>query len=242
MSVIDQVTTEGDQAEESQNLLDQLVGEGKRYASTDALAKGRLEADEYIKRLESENKDMRDAFTTVEEESKRAATVDELLAEVRNKASSKQPQAAMSEADVKTTVEELYNQQRTNEQRAANKSRADAAILAKFSDPDSATSHVKKRIKELGLSAEKVKDLSETSPDAFVALMALESVKPEASTSFYEKQTTQTPLETSDDGRRNHAYYQRKRAEMGMSKFYGDKALQAQKFKDANEQGASYFK
>ena len=44
--------------------LEDLVGEGKKYRDPNALAKSRVEADRYIKKLEAEHKQMREELTS----------------------------------------------------------------------------------------------------------------------------------------------------------------------------------
>ena len=41
------------------SILDALVGEGKKYANLEELAKGKAEADSFIDKLKDENSDLR---------------------------------------------------------------------------------------------------------------------------------------------------------------------------------------
>ena len=55
--------------------LTELVGEGKRYATVEALAKGRLDADAFIEQLKRENAGLREDLSTRLTAEERAAAV-----------------------------------------------------------------------------------------------------------------------------------------------------------------------
>jgi len=247
MSVIDNVTSEsndGDKpVEEATNPLDQLVGEGKRYADSEALAKGRIEADRYIKQLESENKEMRDTITEAEQKVQRAATVDELLAEVRKNAGSTEGESPVSEADIQTIVGNVLSKEKQAEQAKRNRAAVNAAITEAYPDPAKAEAFVLAKTQQLGLGKEEIARLSDTTPAAFLAMLGLLPDKSkEASPSFYDKSKVNTvTMNQNSDGVRNMSYYNRLRKEMGMAKFFNDKNLQAQKFKDAQELGEAFY-
>lgn len=68
----------GDGGEEN-DILAQLVGEGKKFKSLEDLANGKIQADQFIETLKLENKALRESLGSSEE------SVDELLARVNKK-------------------------------------------------------------------------------------------------------------------------------------------------------------
>ena len=89
-------SNEGQPAPEAQldtnSFLDQLVGEGKKFANIEDLAKGKLNSDEHIDKLENENQRLRQELDT-------RMTAEEVLAEIRKPEANLQPQAQPSGGD-----------------------------------------------------------------------------------------------------------------------------------------------
>lgn len=72
----DQVTDQVTETEQTQeSYLSKLVGEGKKYASEEALAKSRLDADEHIARVEAEAAELREKLAGFQQQEDRFNTI-----------------------------------------------------------------------------------------------------------------------------------------------------------------------
>jgi len=245
MDVIDKITSEeGGPAHTPVTQLDQLVGEGKRYASSEELAKGRVKADDYIKQLEGENKEMRSAVEEAEGLAKRASTVEDLLAEVRKaSAGTGDTNSTVQAVDIQAIVDEKFGKRDADTKATLNRAKVSAAIAVNHPDPDKAAAFVWEKAQEVGLSKEELKRLSETTPDALIAILGVKPVTSrETQPNLYGKQNVNTSaLPPSGNEVRNQAYYAKLRKEMGAAAFFNDRKVQAQKFQDAEVMGESYY-
>src|SRR5215475_8555763 len=84
----------------TRSYLNDLVGEGKRYDSPEAVARAKVFADDHIKRLETENKQLRDDYTRAREENIAKAKLEDLLDQIqgrRNEPPAQSPEPKQTE-------------------------------------------------------------------------------------------------------------------------------------------------
>src|SRR5258706_5769442 len=117
-----------------------LVGEGKPYKTTADLAKGKLQADIHIKRVEQENKELRDKVAG-------AKTVEDVLAAVQAKVANEptnsepepdegrntQPQGLTAEQVARIVAEQITGSE-TAKIKTQNKERANRAMFELFGE------------------------------------------------------------------------------------------------------------
>ena len=221
--------------------VDQLVGEGKKYNTLEALAKSRIDADNYIEQLKREQAEMR------EELNKRVSVEDAIQKFQRNTPSQPtevQTTPAVAPAlDEKTLVERIrqVSQSMNEEQRYnANVEAAAARLVELYGDQEKANAMVKAKAAELGVSVKFLQDAAAQSPTGFFKLLDV------------DKQPTATPGPTHSDvnprafGAANpgvkpgtYAYYEEIRK--SNPKQYFTPAIQNQLMKDALERGEAFF-
>ena len=149
--------------------LDQLVGEGKKFTDTEALAKGKFESDLFIKQLQEEN-------ATLRTQTEKASTVDEVLAQIKAmnvpveqvmQPSVETPSVPVAPVDMNKTIREellLLNVETTREQ---NKKTA-LDQLASIVGTDNVAYAIKSKAEELGCHPEFLQTAAEQSSEAFL--------------------------------------------------------------------------
>lgn len=241
-NVLDNIETQS----EEEDLLTSLVGPDKKFKSTEALAKGKMESDQYIETLKGENAEMRKALDELQSKVNEGATVQSLMDQIRDlKATSGETsnQEGLSEEELTTKISSILQDQQTEQVKRANYEKANATVLSKFSnDADKAREFLKTRSSELGVGLDTLRDLGRSSPRAFAELLGLEVKASSASQPSVSSLATQnTPASQAfSDEVRDAAYYTKLRKELG-SKFW-DPQIQQQKMRDAKKLGDRFFK
>jgi hypothetical protein len=152
------------------DLIAELVGDGKKYKTVEELARGRIEADVHIVRLETEAKDLREKLA-------KAKAIEDVLEAVKaNAASAKDtpdPKDApatgtsLTAEQVAKIVATQVTGLRTQEVKATNLAKANAEMVKLFGDKAQEVYQKEANTPEL----QKVyKELAETNPEKFVSL------------------------------------------------------------------------
>lgn len=253
--VFDTTTTTGEQdnsnqtttetTEQKSSLLEELVGEDKKYKTPEDLAKSRIEADQFIEKLKEENAGMREELQGLQSKVEKSKTIDELM-ELVTKASSSTEESgnqpdAFSKEDLEKLIEGKIHETKTQETRANNRKQANEAVLERFGgDASKAAEFVRDRANTLGMEVGALKDMAETSPLAFKQLLGL-SDKPASPQggSVRSFQDKNSDANFNPGGERNSAYYSNLRKEMG-ARFW-DPKVQQQMFEDRKRLGDRFF-
>lgn len=231
-----------DQGAKESNL-DSLVGEGKKFATADDLAKGKQEADAFIEQLQGELKGVRTDLTTLEGASDKAKTVADLIKAVQES----QQQAPgddnqMSEEDLSKKIREIMQGVSETSTKAQNLDKGKTLVLKKVDgDIEAAKTFLAERAKQLSMTTDALTALSEISPDAFAKLIDVDPstiTKSIASLDALNAQTLDAATQQTDiDGHKTKAYYTALKKEMGIGKYWSDVKVQAAYFKDAEALG-----
>jgi hypothetical protein len=176
MSAFDQSTTEQvpqqetTQAQPQSSTFESLVGEGKKFQSPEDLAKGKMEADQFIEQLKQEQAELR------EELSKRL-TSEEVLEKIReNNQQQGQSQGdntspQLSEERLSELVKNTLESTRTEETKQNNVQSVDQQLVNQFGDK--AGEWLNTKSQELGVSIAFLQDVASTSPAAFFNTVGL---------------------------------------------------------------------
>jgi hypothetical protein len=220
------------------DLLGELVGEGKKFKTVEDLAKGKLAADSHIGRLEVENKALREAMES-------EGTPEQVLAKINDYLSKKgsenaevgkgnQPQA---QPLTQEKVLELL-QQREKETKVQNNVESFKANVKKALG-DKAHETIKARLDELSMDAGLFETMVERNPQAALKLLGLKEQGP-AGPMESSVRTEAFFGESGKGERRNFAYFQNKRRELGMR--YYEPEIQREVFEARKEQGEAFWK
>lgn len=167
--------------EKKDNLLDALVGEGKKYKTVEELAKAYVNADTFIDELKNENRGLREKVT-------KDATLAEALQRLQQQENEGRTTTTAAPAITEETLLKLVDQAVTGRETVKTK---EANLLK-----------ADKRMKELfGEKAVEVFKSKATTPETAKALTALAEVNPEQFIALFEQPATSTS--TVDTGTTN---------------------------------------
>ena len=227
------------------SFLDKLVEtKGENWRDPETLAKGKLEADGYIKNLE-------DQLVKMREDMKKQDYQADLLAQLQNKATetttvnngesnnnngsidTQNTTGVVDEDTLKSLVEKTLTQREKNSTVQQNLSQVDKELESSFGTEAAAT--VKKKAEELGMSMDRLRDIASESPSAFFTLIG----QPEKTFSPMVQGSVRTEgvnMQASAD--RNWSYYQNLRRE-NPNQYYSPK-IQQQLIQDKMKMGDKF--
>lgn len=180
--------------------LETLVGEGKKYATPDDVAKAKVHADLFIEQLKAENAGLREdlALRLTAEEQLSQFAARQTAAPVRQDEQRPATQApavpdpAIKKEDLASLVREITSQERQAEQALRNANEIEARMLAEFGDEQTANRIVQAKAQELGVSVEFLQSVALQSPKAFFTTLGLEAAKDVATPQTRGKQDVNT--------------------------------------------------
>lgn len=224
-------------------VLEGLVGEGKKFTDNESLAKGKLESDGFITKLQEENATKDAEILALKEKGSSTATVADLIKAVQDSSQTPKPDGA----DQQLTAEELQEKVRSivqgdkeTEQRSANRTLGNSLVLDKKGidgNADAAKLYIAERATALGTSVEQLGELSETSPLAFAKLMEIEpNTLPKGAGSLLNVQNSQALPKNDNvmevEGHKTKSHYDAIRREKGVKAWINDSHMQVQMASD----------
>jgi hypothetical protein len=188
-----------------------LVGEGKKYKTTDDAARAIIEKDKFIQRLLEEKR-------TVEEDLKTRINMQEFLDRVQTPVSPQpvlqpvtNPQPAPASELTAEQIEKLVQQQIANREAETARSRNLLTVQGRLQETlgENYATQVKQRARDLGLDIQYFNDTAARSPQAFFELMGLNRPREELTTLPRGTSNPPTPSGTV----KNFAYFNKMRKE-----------------------------
>ena len=154
--------------------LSELVGEGKKYATVEELAKSRLEAEEHIKRIEAENAEFRkQQEATLKEKSNYDAILQKLENQKSVSNSDNQDAQKTSSSNQDIDIEDYVNQVLTKREREqfeqANISKAKELVAQTYGNFEEGKKVVDEFLKHKPYMTDAIRTLLRTDPETFVA-------------------------------------------------------------------------
>jgi len=239
-------TTEQTQPETSpqESYVQKLVeAKGENWKDPEVLAKGKLEADGYIKTLEDQLAQMR-------EDMKKQDYQAQILEQLQNKAtestavnnevpnnngdiSTQNTTASVDEETLKSLVEQTLSQREKDNTVQQNLSQVDKELESSFGTEAAAT--VQKKAQELGMSMDRLRDIAAESPSAFFTLIG----QPQKTFSPMVQGSVRTEgVNMQASAERDWSYYQKLRRE-NRNLYYSPK-VQQQMFQDKARLGEKF--
>lgn len=240
---------------EDNDVLEGLVGPGKKFASVADLAKGKLAADSFVKKLTDENAQMRTLIADLSNKADSSEAINKLVEHLMKAPSasagnppppngadasnnSQNNQVGLTRADVVA----LLKQSEREKVAQANRAEANKKLHSMFGEK--APTVIAAKAKDLGLSVESLKALAESSPKAFSAMLGLDTEAPSSSASRpgASGRGSANPAALfnkglPNSGERGAKYYAKLKDEMGIRKFVTDSRIQLQMHKDMERLG-----
>ena len=206
---------QNNQNSDESNPLEALVGEGKKFASVEDLAKGKLESDRYIEELkqklqatENTNSRLDELLEKVEKSGATVAPENNSKADNTNDSSSA---GADTKAHNAEDIEALLEKKLAERDAQANVERnlSNVRETLKQTFGDDAPVAVTNRAKELGMSVEALENLAGTNPNAFLALFNTQNTSQVSPTPL--KSTVSSPATNSNKVEKGWSHFREMR-------------------------------
>lgn len=224
--------------------LDQFVGEGKKYADSNAVAKALVEKDNFIQRLQEENR-AREArileMTNLQAYNDRIAALE--AAQVERREPTPPPTATPAPVAPQAAVDEeavyrMMEQREQSQKRSRNLMEVKDKLTAVFGQ-DYPT-RVKAKAQELGLDMAHVNALAADAPSAFYALIGLNAPgQAPVNSAPPATQVNSAAQFAPNVGKKNNEYYSKMRRENPAAYFTPKIALE--EMNEAKRQGPAFY-
>lgn len=228
------------------DFLAELVGEGKKFKDTAALARGKWESDTHIKTLETENSQLRNDYLALKADSDARKKLEDLIADFgsQRETSSSATQtndgnkSAIDFSQIESLVDKKLRAERQAEAYDRNFKFVETKLKEKYGPSYQTT--LKKQIDELGLTAEQVDKLARETPTLAIKALGLDAqpvqqtfMAPPAS------QVRRDNFKPMGEQKRYLSYYEDMRKTN--PKLYRDPKINLQMEADAQLYGEAFF-
>lgn len=174
--LFEQVADNTTQPDENKDYIAELVGDGKKFKDTQALAKSKVIADQHITTLETELAELRNEL---KQRSNLSETIDQL------KSLAKRPEEPSNEGipdqserkDVLTPeqledlLERKLTERETQKVLKDNQDFVQLELVKRFGSEDIARSEINRKARELSISPEQMRLMAQNTPKVFLALV-----------------------------------------------------------------------
>lgn len=225
----------------TENPLETLVGEGKKYKTVEELAKAYLHADQTIAQRNREHEELRVELAARQ-------SVEELLqkASTPNPATQPEPEAhqpakpALTADELAALVRNEISKTSQEAQTASNVNTVASKLIEIYGDEAKANAYVRQRAAELGVSVEFLQDAAAKSPKAFFTVIGLDEKAVNASPT--RSDVNPQAFSQSNPGQvkaGTYKFYESLR-KSNPSAYFSPK-IQNQMHREALEKGSSFF-
>lgn len=213
-----------------ESVFDRLVGDGKKFASSEDLAKGKLESDNFIEQLKQENEQLR-------QDLEKRLSAEEVLNKIKEDASktSNDNTNQMSADDISNLVRTTVGNLTAEERMLANINKVDSELTKLYGEK--VREIVTKRAGDLGMNLEQLKNLAATSPQAVIYLFHKENTNI-ARPADGSINSNALGVNTSQNTE-NYAYFEKLRKENPRE--YFTPKVQNRMMKLAEERGPAFY-
>lgn len=210
MTIFDETPTDSVTIEEGKDYVAELVGDDKKFKDVQGLARGKLEADNYIKELTSRMDELRKELDS-------RTSLDVFLQEMKGMKEKAQPQPGQPEVvtpdDQKvtqlddSTLEEKLNQilERRMAQEKSETNLDHVQRVLKDQLGDQAKQVINNKARDLGMSVKDLEGLATRSPSAFFTLLGVSQER--QSTPGVPPARSSVNLGQAPSGVKNKAYF-----------------------------------
>ena len=220
-------------------MLEDLVGEGKKFADAAALAKAKVEADKFIEQLKQENKVLRESVGKELNAAENLKSLQAKIAELEKKTTERpnpETTGALDQSQLERLVASVITKQEQTRTANQNLSAANDALVRIYGTLEKAKEAFAQRASELSMTVADLKTIAAKSPTAFGKVMGIEGKKGADNLQIAPPLNSAALPNVSNEPKfGSQAYYSKLRKEMGNTKFYADYKLQNQMLKHKAE-------
>ena len=220
----------------------ELVGEGKKFRTMDDLAKGKLEADNFIEKLKVENAALREALDSEANPDEILSRINSLLQSKNGSENATNPQSNQppKESLTEEKVLELLSKKEREDKLRQNLNSFTSAVNKAFGDKTNEV--IATRLDELGMVKKEFDELSARNPIAALRILGLKdsggpvgTMTPSVNTEAFFGEAGKGNGETQ-----NFAYFQKLRRELKSA--YYEPEIQKRVFEARKKLGDAFWK
>lgn len=225
-----------------------LVGEGKKFKDQEALAKSKIESDNFIARLQSENEEMRARINeqiTIESVMKK---LEESKPPVQEPVHQQEPvnqgeEGFLKPEDLEKILAERLDQRDKENQSQSNLREAQNKLIGLYGSPEEVTRQLNRKAQELNTSVKNLEGFAKSNPQIFYGLMGIggnsKSVEQQGQQTTYKPTGSEAAPVTNHGPIKNDQYYKKLLKED--PKTYFLPKTQQEMYKQAMEQGEKFY-
>lgn len=218
--------------------VDDLVGEGKKFATLEDLARSKVEADNFIQHLTQELKGLRESVqrdtNAVDNLAKMQAEIADLKAKLISKSAEPSPDTtgALTTDKLEALVASVMTKKEQERTANQNISAANADMVKVAGSLEKAAELMRSKASELHMSVDELKAIASKSPTAFGQLMGLNGAKPAVALDSITQRVNPAALSANNGQPKKGtaAYYNNLRKEIGNQAFFANTKLQREIF------------
>ena len=221
----------------TESVLDSLVGDGKKFDSVEALAQGKLASDQHITKVEQENADLRSKLEELQNTKEGETKMDDILDAVKQAVSTQQGDSdnkTLSEEELTDIIRGVITTEKLTDTKEANRAKGNALVLGMVDgDVEAAKLLVTERANALGTTPQRLRELSEESPDMFAQLITpggrtVSTGSTAALPGHRSEALDQANQVMERNGFKTKTWFDAKRKELGRVKYLNDPYIQTE--------------
>lgn len=215
-----------------------------RYDSPEAIARAKVFGDDHIKRVEAENKQLREDYMRVREENVAKQKLEDLLDQLQGRKQTppeepKQPTGTQEKAidltQIKSLIDQSIKQTKQTDTWNQNLSTVQQKLVEKYGTDY--TQHYQAQLQRLDLTKEEADDFARRKPNTFMQMLGIDQPKQMTQYQAPPRNTTNPPTPVLPESR-DWAYYENLR-KTNRNEYLSQKT-QLQMLKDATEMGDKF--
>lgn len=217
--------------------LSDLVGEGKKFATVEDLAKGKLESDRFIAQLQEELKGLRDASQRDHNAATNLAALQNEIASLKAKTNSPPEPSPNTKGELtQGQLEELVANAITKKEQertvAQNIAMAQSQLVKAYGSTEKAQEMLSVKAAEIGMSVPDLRAIAAKSPTAFLQIIGATTKTASDGPDFGTQKLNPAalPLTNGQPKQGSAAYYNKMRKEIGNKAFFSNVKLQQEIF------------
>lgn len=226
-------------ATDDKDYVAQLVGEGKKFRDTNALAKGKMQADLFVQKLLAEKRDLEARLNTTQ-------SVEDLVKSLKNDQPLPNPGGerrpdegtGFNPEDIQRIVQDTVAAREEEAKKARNLSEVTETLKSQFGS--NYVAELEERTKDLGVGKAFLDDLAKTNPKAFLKLVGVEAKKEPPMSVFNppsSKINTGAQITTAPN-EKTYSYYEKiRKSDPALYK-----TLQSEMFQQAARLGDNFYR
>ena len=172
----------------------ELVGEGKKYADVPTALKALLASQQHINTIQAENEQLREVV-------KKSKTVDDIFDVVSNQSNQQESQRQTTPVDSGKVVTEVLDvlKKQDEEKSAANnvKAASDQLVALNSGDKEAARKALEKKANELGVGVDFLVSVAAKSPKAFMSYFGQTQAQTESGSSSTDSSVNAQSLQVT---------------------------------------------